>query len=325
MTEGLPPGLRGTSASAEFIDLERYCATRPDDRAASRHRLQRFIALGQPEDLPGASLALARGGVAPRIAVLTPYFQESIDLLERCHRSVRQQTIVCEHFMVADGFPRPEIDSWPVRHIRLPTPSQNFGDTPRRIAGEAVVEAGFDAVVYLDADNWFRPRHVESLFACHLARGTPICHSARSFHRVDGTLLPLMLTGDNTSHVDGNCLLVASEAFDLLGLWGTWPSELSCIDDRMFWNATLARGYRHGFTGALTMGYEASHAGFYRNVGEVPPASARPDLDLDPLYSWHADLPAAERNDLDRRWGFSVTLLLARLRGMPAPQEYERR
>ena len=245
---GQPPRRVADAATrAEFLDLERHCAKRPDDAANRRRLLQLFFALGQPDDLPGSSLVVA-GTPTPRIAVLTPYFQESLELLERCHKSVRLQTLPCEHVLVADGFPRAELDSWPVRHIRLPTPSRNFGDTPRRIAGDAAIEAGFDAVAYLDADNWLRPRHIESLFACHLARGTPICHSGRTLHRVDGTLMPIFTRGDNTLHVDTSCLLVTAGAFDLLALWGTWPTELSRIDDRMFWRdkALLEFAYASG-------------------------------------------------------------------------------
>lgn len=319
MTDSRGSSLEQSSAlkvRAEFLELERYCAARPDDRAGRRRLLQLFIALGMPEDLPGSSLVLP--GTAPplSVAALTPYSREPLEMLERCYRSVARQTVRCEHVFVADGYPREELDGWDVRHLRLSVPHKDFGDTPRRVAGEAVIDAGFDAVVYVDADNWLRPHHVESLVACHLARGAVICHSARTFHRIDGTLLPLQQQGDNVRHVDGNCLFVSREAFDLLPLWGSWPRELSCIDDRMIWHAALACGHSHAFTGAFTMCYEAAHVSFYNAVGETPPIGARPDLDLDQLYTWHAGLPAAERDELDRRWGFSVTLLLDRLRGL---------
>lgn len=303
-------------ALAEFLELERYCATRPDDAAGRRRLLQSFISLGEPQDAPGASLSLPPDAEPLRTAVLTPYFREALPVLERCHRSIRQQTVRCEHILVADGYPRAELDGWPIRHIRLPRPANDFGDTPRRIAGEAAIEAGFDAIVYLDADNWLRPRHVESLVACHLARGTALCHSGRTLHRTDGTLMPLLQRGDNTEHVDTSCLLVASPAFELLSLWGTWPRELSRIDDRMFWRAAMARGYAHSFTGALTLGYEASHVGFFRAIGETPPPETRPDVDLGGLFDWYAELPATERDRLDGRWGFSVSSLIAGLRAM---------
>jgi hypothetical protein len=245
------------------------------------------------------------------VAVLTAYYREPLEILERCHRSVRAQTVQCQHILVADGHARHELDAWGVRHIRLAGSSADFGDTPRRVAGEAALESGFDAVVYLDADNWLRPRHVESLFACHLARAAALCHSARTFHRIGGEMLPLLLTSDNVGHVDTSCLFVARAAFELLPLWGTWPHELSRIDDRMFLQAALARGWSPAFTGALTTCYEASRVSHYRAVGEAPPADARPDGDVDQLCAWHAGLSTAERDAIDHRFGFSVAAMLA--------------
>lgn len=312
----LPQQSPASTARAEFLELERHCAARPDDSAGRRRLLQLLIALGDPLDLPGSSLPLPAGARPLSVAVLTPYSREPLELLERCHRSVVRQTVSCEHIFVADGYPREELDSWSVRHIRLSAPCNDFGDTPRRVAGEAAIEAGFGAVVYVDADNWLRPRHVESLVARHLARGAMICHSARTLHRIDGTLLPLLQQGDNVRHVDTNCLFIAREAFELLPVWGTWPRELSRIDDRMFWHAALARGCTHAFTGALTACYEAAHVAFYHTVGETPPIGARPNIDLGQLFAWHASLPPAKRDELDQRWGFSVSLLLARLRGV---------
>jgi hypothetical protein len=316
---GSPPPLNPASRAAieaDYLDLEARCTGRPDDTAARRRLFQAFIALGEPEDLPGSTLQVPEEARALRIAALTPYSKEALAQLERCHRSVSRQTIPCAHIMVADGFPRLELDQWPITHLRVTAPTRNFGDTPRRIAGEAAIAAGFDAVVYVDADNWLRPRHVESLLACHFARRTPICHAARTLHRIDGTLMPLLQQSDNVEHVDTSCLFIAAAAFDLLPLWGTWPRELSLVDDRMLWQAVLARGYEHTFTGAPTVCYEASHAGFYHAVREIPPAGVRPDVDLDQLFAWHAALPAHERDDYDRRWGFSVSALVAKLRAM---------
>jgi hypothetical protein len=125
--------------------------------------------------------------------------------------------------------------------------------------------------------------------------------------------MPLMLGADNVEHVDTNCLFVASRAFDLLPLWGTWPAELSRIDDRVFWRLVTARGHASAFTGALTTCYEASHFSFYRTLGEIAPAGTRPDLDLVALFAWHEGIAAAERADLDERLGFSVASLLASL------------
>ena len=60
----------------------------------------------------------------------------------------------------------------------------------------------------------------------------------------------------------------------------------------------------------MTMCYEATHLAFYRAVAEAPPPGVRPDIDLAELFAWHGALPQTERDDLDRRFGFSVTRML---------------
>ena len=45
-------------------------------------------------------------------AVITPYHQESLKILERCHHSVRAQLTDATHILVADGNSRSAIDQW---------------------------------------------------------------------------------------------------------------------------------------------------------------------------------------------------------------------
>lgn len=127
--------------------------------------------------------------------------------------------------------------------------------------------------------------------------------------------MPLLQRSDNTEHVDTSCLFVAAAAFDLLTLWGTWPLPLSRIDDRMFWNAALARHDVHAFSGALTTAYEASHVAFYDAIGEPAPAGVRGNLDLPGLFAWYAGLRASTRKRLDADFGFPIGGLLDRLAG----------
>jgi hypothetical protein len=306
--------------AVEYRDLERRCASAPEDASAFRRMLQLFVALGQPEALPGSGKLLPARKAAPRVAVVTPYSREPLALLERCHRSVRHQSAACTHIFVADGHARDELDGWDVRHVRLPVPSANSGDTPRRIAGELAVAERFDAVAYLDADNWLRPRHVESLLAASVLRGAAVCHSARTLHRADGTMMAMRQRGDNVDHVDTSCVLVAAPAFELLPLWGRWPAELSPIGDRLFWQAVRAKGFAPAFTGALTSCYEATHVGFYRALGEEPPPGTRPDTDVLALIAWHQRLPAETRAQVDERCGFALSAGLAWIGRDQVPQ-----
>lgn len=41
-----------------------------------------------------------------RFAIVTPYYKESHETLDRCIGSVRRQTVAADHFLVSDGFPQ---------------------------------------------------------------------------------------------------------------------------------------------------------------------------------------------------------------------------
>jgi tetratricopeptide (TPR) repeat protein len=49
-------------------------------------------------------MAARRAAAASRYAIVTPYFRETRDKLERCFGSVRRQTVAVDHIVVADGF-----------------------------------------------------------------------------------------------------------------------------------------------------------------------------------------------------------------------------
>jgi cellulose synthase/poly-beta-1,6-N-acetylglucosamine synthase-like glycosyltransferase len=97
-----------------------------------------------------------------KVAVITPYYKESRAWLERCLDSVAAQSHPCTHIVVADGHPQDWIDERPVRHLRLDRPHADYGDTPRALGGLMAANEGFDAICFLDADNWYGRHHVLS-------------------------------------------------------------------------------------------------------------------------------------------------------------------
>ena len=173
----------------------------------------------------------------PRIAVITPYYKESLDFLTQCHQSVISQTLnaTIDHFMIADGFPSCDVSAWKVKHVSLPNGHADNGNTPRGI-GSALADAeGYDFVAYLDADNWFHPDHLASLLALHDETKAPVCCSMRTFHHRDGSLLNISEPQDDSLlHVDTSCYMIHSSAFDILSIWCRMPKELSPICDRLF-------------------------------------------------------------------------------------------
>lgn len=96
----------------------------------------------------------------PRIAVITPYYKEPTAMLHQAHLSVAAQDIAADHFLVADGFPNPEIANWNARHVPLPQAHADNGNTPRSVGSLLADAEGYDFIAYLDADNWFQPDHL---------------------------------------------------------------------------------------------------------------------------------------------------------------------
>ena len=105
-----------------------------------------------------------------QVAVVTPYYKENDDILRQCHLSVLRQSYPCTHILVADGHPKPLFDEQPkTMHITLPQANGDMGNRPRAIGGILAESYGFDAVAYLDADNWYDLAHIERLIAAHQA------------------------------------------------------------------------------------------------------------------------------------------------------------
>ncbi len=121
-----------------------------------------------------------------RVAVISPYFRTPVEWLIRCHASVRAQDHPCTHILVADGEPQDVVATFAAQHIVLPVRHADYGDTPRAVGGLSAVGQGFDAIAYLDADNWYTRGHVASLIALHERTGAPICVSRRILYHLDG-------------------------------------------------------------------------------------------------------------------------------------------
>ena len=124
-----------------------------------------------------------------RVAVISPYYETPLDWMRQCHESVLAQTHPCVQILVADGVPVDELDAWNAQHIRLPQHHADYGDTPRAVGSMSAIGQGFEAIAYLDADNWFAPEHIESLVRLHEETGADVCLSSRDLHRIDGSRL----------------------------------------------------------------------------------------------------------------------------------------
>lgn len=198
-------------------------------------------------------------------------------MLRRAHDSVMGQTHACTHYMVADGHPQPDVDSWSVRHIVLPVEHRNNGNTPRAIGSLDAMGDGFDAIAYLDADNWFEPDHIEGLVWLHRDTGSDFLTSGRVIHGLDGrVLLEHGDDGDGERHADTSTALVTKRGFALLPVWSLMPNELGANCDRIFFTSAKRLGLKMAHDPAPTLHFTSGYSPHYRaaNVPVPPEAQA---------------------------------------------------
>jgi FkbM family methyltransferase len=212
-----------------------------------------------------------------RIAVVTPYHREADDVLRTCLSSVRDQTYAdCRHFMVADGFPNDVVDRYATTHIRLPTAHGDNGNLGRCLGAFTAIAEGYDAVAFLDADNWYRPDHIARMVDLQDRTGAAICTSGRSVHRMDGTVLyDRDSESDGVTFADTSCLCVFRPAYDVIALWGTMPREAGPVCDHVMWEAIRLRGIARAHDPEPTVAFRTRYAFHYVNAGETPPPNAK--------------------------------------------------
>ena len=176
-----------------------------------------------------------------KIAVITPYYKESTEVLRQCYESVINQDIstnyVVDHLFVADGFPNEEIMKWNIKHTTLSNAHGDFGDTPRGIASMIADVEGYDFIAYLDADNWYYPNHLSSLLHLHQKTKADVCTSFRSFYTIGGINMAIKENDEESlSHVDTSCYLLSRNSFDALNIWLKMPHYLHALGDRVFYS-----------------------------------------------------------------------------------------
>ncbi|RYD67416.1 MAG: glycosyltransferase, partial [Verrucomicrobiaceae bacterium] len=154
-----------------------------------------------------------------KIAVVTPYYRETAEQLTRCHQSIKDQTVKTDHFFVSDGFPNPIVDTWDCVHIKVPNHA-DYGDTPRLIGAASAASLRYDAILLLDADNWFEPDHVQTLLDVQAREQADVVTCSRMLIRSDLTRMGECIESDGKRFNDTNCYLVMKHAFPLFRAWG---------------------------------------------------------------------------------------------------------
>lgn len=220
-----------------------------------------------------------------KVAVVTPYFNEPLEVLERCCASVQGQSVACTHVLVADGPGRPELDSWPVRHLRLGCSHGDNGNTPRGLGALLAMNEGYDCIAFLDADNWWRPDHLSAALACQAQGNLEVVFSDREIVFPDGQRLSRLPDEDQLHHMaDTSAMVVFAPAFASLAWWLQMPVALAPQCDRVVFQQLMAH-YRCGWSGARTLWFESWYAGHFLASGRLPPLNAK-FLPLLPAQQW---------------------------------------
>lgn len=218
-----------------------------------------------------------------KIAVITPFYKTPAPWLEQCIASVQAQTVPCTHFLVSDGDPSPiEPSGEAMQLIQLPQPHADAGNVGRAIGSVSAISQGFDAIAYLDSDNWYQPHHLESLIALHQATDAAICTCSCTLHHLDGSLLGVSGACDGVTHVDTSCFFITRPAFGITAIWYLMERQYGLAGDRVFWENVKAWHFSHAHTGLPTVAYRTGYRSSYLAVGLEPPEGTKENVRFPP-------------------------------------------
>lgn len=209
-----------------------------------------------------------------KVAMITPYFKESISCLRRCHDSVKRQTYAnTKHILVADGHPSLLAEGWKGEHIAFQVSHNDAGATPRAIAAISAFSRDYDAVGFIDADNWIDPDHVEKMVDTVKQTNAQFVIATRRIHcGINERELYVDLVESNGENmVDTNSMFMTRDCIHLLSHWVTEP-KFRLWSDRAFWNVVKSSGARIGKCTKPTVAYATKWAWHYEYAGvEIPP------------------------------------------------------
>lgn len=211
-----------------------------------------------------------------KVAVITPYHDESHATLLRCHVSVAsQQYQEVVHVFVADGSPHPCIRTFSnVEHLILPERHDDAGATPRAIGAMSAFSRGFDAVAFLDADNTFDPSHVSAMTDAAVSGNASVVTATRNICTETGDVMYVDRTESNgIDFCDTNCMFLGKNTLHLLSYWITSPA-MRLWSDRHFWAALVESKIPRTHVNTPTVNYHTRWAWHYRNSGRIPPPNS---------------------------------------------------
>ena len=213
-----------------------------------------------------------------KVAVITPYWREDKKTLKKCIDSVSSQTYKATHIIVADGNPQ-TIDNKKIIHIKLPFNIGNSGATPRGLGAKIAFDMGFDAVAFLDADNWFDKNHIASCVKLQKKENLDVVFARRNIIFPDGEVLKIEDPQDKEGkHVDTNCFFISKRASFLVNVWLMWPKEFGTGEDRILLSAIRKYELKTQHLMEPTVWYQTNWANHYSLANKTPTVPLRNPL-----------------------------------------------
>ena len=223
-------------------------------------------------------------------AVITPYHQETLEILERCHRSVCSQTAKVTHIhggrWQQQG--RHRSMGWPTSGSVATRPQELWKYTPG-LGALMAASQGYEPIFFLDADNWFKPNHVElALELHHNDPSIDVVISRRNIVLDDGSILHEAPEDVEQLFADTSTLCLFKRAYRSLSLWTLMPNGLAPICDRVIYQCLKALPLKLHWHSEKTLMFESHYANHYQLAGKVPKTPVH-----DPNWEkLKADLPA---------------------------------
>lgn len=226
-----------------------------------------------------------------KTAIITSYYHESRETLERCIESIRAQSVPTTHILVADGAPVDWIDGIPgVRHLRLDRPHEKHRMAPVAIGATLAAGEEFDAIGFVDADTTIDEDYTETCSA--LAEREYQLHfvlaeaHAVSEHAADAQ--------DNAPEIPLGSLWVLRRGFPALPGIALIPHPLAALGQRLLLEKFRILEYH---------GVAADHP----LVHQQTQSTVTPEVSGAELHAWWDALTDRERTLLERQMGGTLS------------------
>jgi hypothetical protein len=222
----------------------------------------------------------------PIFAVITAYYKEPIEVIQRAISSVKQMDpdlYEVRHYLIADGYPQTQLINTHKFHFILNQSHSDYGDTPRLVGSMIAIREGATGLMFLDADNIIYPNHLKLCREKYINEDSNIILTKRDWLHTNGSQLNYKSEEDeNYSHVDTGCFTFFDEAIFEVFKWALIPKELSAFGDRYFWNLLRSSRENYGATGLPTVGYTCTWRDVYEKLGlEIPDEVPNQKLNMD--------------------------------------------